>query len=136
MCCAGNWWASPRARPVYPPPPPTHPLTPRPHPGSHQFVAVPRIHDILVWIRIWIRGSMPRTNGSGSCYFRHLPSRCQQETKKKKFFCLLLFVGRVVHLHHFSKTKSQKEVIKQKESRFLTILLGERRIRIRILTSD
>jgi hypothetical protein len=23
-----------------------------------------RIHDILVWIRIWIRGSMPLTNGS------------------------------------------------------------------------
>jgi hypothetical protein len=34
--------------------------------------AVLRIHDILVWI--WIRGSMPLTNGSGfgsgSCYFR------------------------------------------------------------------
>ncbi len=32
-----------------------------------------RIHDILGWIqmRIWIRGSMPLTNGSGSCYFRH-----------------------------------------------------------------
>jgi hypothetical protein len=35
--------------------------------------AVLRIHDILGWIRIriWIRGSMPLTNGSGSCYFRH-----------------------------------------------------------------
>jgi hypothetical protein len=31
--------------------------------------AVFRIHEILVWIRI--RGSMPLTNGSGSCYFRH-----------------------------------------------------------------
>jgi hypothetical protein len=30
-----------------------------------------RIHDILVWIRIRIHGSMPLTNGSGSCYFRH-----------------------------------------------------------------
>jgi hypothetical protein len=34
-----------------------------------------RIHDILGWIRIWIRirGSMPLTNGSGpgSCYFCH-----------------------------------------------------------------
>jgi hypothetical protein len=33
-----------------------------------------RIHDILVWIRIRIRGSMPLTNesgcGSGSSYFR------------------------------------------------------------------
>ncbi len=32
-------------------------------------IHVLRIHDILVWIRI--RGSMPLTNGSGSCYFRH-----------------------------------------------------------------
>jgi hypothetical protein len=32
------------------------------------FPAVLRIHDILVWIRnrIWIRGSMPLTNGSGN----------------------------------------------------------------------
>jgi hypothetical protein len=33
--------------------------------------AVLRIHDILGWVRIRIRGSMPLTNGSGSCYFRH-----------------------------------------------------------------
>ena len=30
------------------------------------FRAVLRIHDILVWIQIWIRGSMPLTNGSKS----------------------------------------------------------------------
>ncbi len=56
-------------------------------------VPVLRIHDILVWIRIriWIRGSMPLTSGSGYCYFRHGPSRWQQ--KHYKFFCLLLFVG-------------------------------------------
>jgi hypothetical protein len=32
-----------------------------------------RIHDILVLIRIriWICGSMPLTNVSGSCHFRH-----------------------------------------------------------------
>jgi len=49
------------------------------------------IHDILGWIRI--RGSMPLTNGSGSgsCYFRLLPSRCQQKTNFfTQFFCLLL----------------------------------------------
>jgi hypothetical protein len=38
-------------------------------------MAVFRIHDILVWIRIWIRVSMPLTNGSGcgsgSFYFHH-----------------------------------------------------------------
>ncbi len=51
-----------------------------------------RIHDILVWIRIRIRGSMPLTNGSGSFYFHHWPSRCQQKTNFfKKFFCTVLF---------------------------------------------
>ncbi len=36
-----------------------------------------------------------------------------------------------VHLHHFSKIKSQKEVTKQKKSRvFLLFLLNDRRIRI------
>jgi hypothetical protein len=47
-----------------------------------KYKAVLRIHDILGWIRIRIRGSMPLTNGSGSgfgsgfgsgsgsCYFR------------------------------------------------------------------
>ncbi len=53
-----------------------------------------RINDILVWIRIWIRGSMPLTNGSGSSYF---VSDLQDANKKliflKKFFCLLLFEG-------------------------------------------
>jgi hypothetical protein len=36
-------------------------------------VAVFRIHDILEWIRIRIRGSMPLTNVSGSCFFRQGP---------------------------------------------------------------
>ncbi len=31
--------------------------------------SVLRIHDTLVWIRT--RGSMPLTNESGTCYFRH-----------------------------------------------------------------
>ncbi len=39
---------------------------------SHQFEPLLRSHGILVLIRI--RGSISRTNGSGSCYFRHLPS--------------------------------------------------------------
>ena len=41
-----------------------------------------------------------------------------------------------VHLHHFSKIKSPKEVTKQQESRFfLLLLLDDRRIRIRSHTS-
>ncbi len=67
-----------------------------------------RIHDILGWIRI--RGSMPRINGSGSgsCYFRHWPSRCQQKTN---FFNTIFSAHYffTVHLHHISKIKSQKE---------------------------
>ncbi len=48
---------------------------------SHYFLqAVFRIHDILEWIRIRIRGSMPLINESGSCFFRHWPSRCRQKT--------------------------------------------------------
>ncbi len=55
--------------------------------------AVLRIHDILGWIRIRIRGSMPLTNGSGfgSFYFRHWPSRSRQKTKFLTQFFLRIF---------------------------------------------
>ncbi len=46
---------------------------------------------VWIWILIWIRGSMPLTNGSGSCYFRHWPSRCKQKTNLKKVFLLITF---------------------------------------------
>ncbi len=46
--------------------------------------------------------------GSGSCYFRHWPSRCQQKTNFfTQFFSAYYFLK--LHLHHFSKIKSQKE---------------------------
>jgi hypothetical protein len=63
----------------------------------------------LLWTRIRIRGSMPLTNGSGSgyCYFHHWPSRPQQKTDFLKSFLVNYFLK--VHLHHFSKIKSQKE---------------------------
>ncbi len=69
-----------------------------------------RIHDIFGWIRI--RGYMRLTNGSGfgsgSCYFRHWPSKCQQKTNfLTQFFSAFYFLK--VHLHHFSNIKSQKE---------------------------
>jgi hypothetical protein len=59
------------------------------------------------WIRI--RGSMPLTNrsGSGSCYFCHWPSRCQQKLIFNTIFSAYYFLK--VHLHHFSMIKSQKE---------------------------
>ncbi len=53
-----------------------------------------RIHNMLVWIRIRIRGSMLLTNGSGPTIF---VTDLQDANKKliilKKFFCLLLFKG-------------------------------------------
>ncbi len=55
-----------------------------------RFFTVLRIYDILVWIRIRIRGSMPLTNGSGS-YFRHWPSRFQQTNLLNTFFLLITF---------------------------------------------
>ncbi len=68
-----------------------------------------RVHDILVWNRIQIRESMPLTygSGSGSCYFRLWPSRCQQKLIFYTIFAAYYFWK--VHLHHFSKMKSQKE---------------------------
>ncbi len=72
--------------------------------------AVFRIHEILGWIRIRIRGSMPLTSGSGSGsgYFRPWSSRCQQKLIFNTIFSAYYFL-KVLHLHHFSKIKSQKE---------------------------
>jgi hypothetical protein len=59
-----------------------------------------RIHEILVRIRI--HGSIPLTNGSGgdpAIFVSVL-----QDVNKKLL---------KVHLHHFSKIKSHKEVTKQ-----------------------
>jgi hypothetical protein len=78
---------------------------------THESVL--RIHDILVWIRIWIRGSMPLTNGCGS---GSVPVAdpdpaifvidCQDANKKQicleKIFCYYFLK---VHLHNFSKIK-------------------------------
>ncbi len=48
---------------------------------------------------------------SGSCYFRHWPSRCQQKTSlEKKIFCVLLFGGTFTS---FFKDKKSKRVSKQ-----------------------
>ncbi len=41
------------------------------HRQFQYFQTVFRIHDILVRIRIRIRGSWPLNNGSRSCYCRH-----------------------------------------------------------------
>jgi hypothetical protein len=75
------------------------------------FPAVLRIHDILVWIRIRIRirRSMPLTNGSGSFYFHHWPSRCQQ-----KKFSFLLFEGTFTSFFKDKKSKRSHKTVKIK----------------------
>ncbi len=95
--------------------------------------------DPWLLVRIRTRGSVPLTNGSGSCYFRPWPLRCQQKTIL--FLCFSAYYLLKVHLHYFSKIKSHKEVTKHKVSRFfLLFLLDDRRIHIRsqsrIRTSD
>jgi hypothetical protein len=62
--------------------------------GNGQTVVLCK-HDILVWIRIGIRGSMPLTDGSGSGSWLRilLISSLTFKTPTKKFFCLLLFEG-------------------------------------------
>jgi hypothetical protein len=52
------------------------------------------------------------------------------KTPTKNCFSAYYFLK--IHLPHFSKTKSQKEVTKQEESRFFKFLLDDRKIRIRI----
>ena len=72
--------------------------------------AVLRIRYIVI-----IRGSVPLTNGSGSgsdtgsCYFPQWPSRLQKKVFQSFFYVYFL----KLHLHHFSKIKSHKEVTKQ-----------------------
>ncbi len=68
-----------------------------------------RIHDILVWIRIRICGSMPLTNGSGfrSCYFRHWLSRLHRKTNLKRVF-LLITIWRYITSTSFFKNKKSK----------------------------
>jgi hypothetical protein len=69
-----------------------------------------RIHDILVWIRIRIRGSMPLTNGSGSgyCYFRHYPSRFQQKTIFLNSFSAYYFLKVPTFTSYFKDKKSKR----------------------------
>ncbi len=76
------------------------------------WIPVLRIHDILGWIRIRIRGCMPLTNGSGSgsFYLRHWPSRWQQKTNFfTQFFLLMSFEATFTS---FFKDKSSKKVTK------------------------
>ncbi len=62
---------------------------------------------------LWLMDPDP-DHGSGSCYFHQWPSRCQQKNNFLKLFfnfdtIFSAYYFLKVHLHHFSKIKSQKE---------------------------
>ncbi len=85
-----------------------------PSSSSLRWTAVFRIHDILVWIRIRIRGSRSLTNGSGSgsCYFRHWPSRCQQKTNfLTQFFLLVTFWRYIFIIFQRLKVKKSHKIV-------------------------
>jgi hypothetical protein len=69
--------------------------------GFNTCESVFRIHDILVWIRIRIRGSMPLTNGSGSFYFFTDLQDANKKLILKKSFPVYYFFK--VLVHYFQK---------------------------------
>ncbi len=80
------------------------------------FAPVLRIHAILGWIRIRIRGSMPLTNGSGSgsgswIQILLFSSLTFKMPAKNKFFYTIFsaYDFLKLDLHHFSKIKIQKD---------------------------
>jgi hypothetical protein len=80
--------------------------------------AVLRIHDILVWIQIRIRGSMPLTNGSGSgsCYFHSFTFKTP--IKLFVFYSFSAYYFLKVLLHHFSKIKVKKKTQNRRNQGF------------------
>jgi hypothetical protein len=86
------------------------------------FSSVLRIHDILVWIRIRIRGSMILTNGSGSgfgfgsgsFYFHPWSSRCQQKTNLKKVCLHITFWRYFYIIFQRQKVKKKSQTVKIK----------------------
>ncbi len=88
------------------------------------FVAVLRIHDILVWIRI--RGSMPLTNGSGfgSYIFCHWPSRRQQKTDIKKGISTFTFWRYIYIIFQRQKVKKKSQNSRNQKSGFISLSIG------------
>ncbi len=79
---------------------------------------------ILIWIRIriWMRGSMSLTNGSGSCYFLHWSSRCRQKLTKKGFLLISFWRYIFIIFQRWKKSKRSHKAVGIKV--LLLFLLG------------
>ncbi len=67
-----------------------------------------------------------RYSGSGSCYFRHWPSRCQQKTNLSNTVFLLITFWRYIYIvFKDKKSKRSHKVVGIKV--FLLVSLGDRR---------
>ncbi len=77
-------------------------------------------------IRIRIRGFMPLSNGSGSCYFRHWPSRGHQESTGVVivFFCLFLFEGTFTSFFKDKKSKKSQNNRNQGFSYYFCLMIA------------
>ncbi len=123
--------------------------------GCRLFMIVAERHRLLIsWVlicEIQCCGSMTFWDGSGSadpCLWLMDPDPDPaifvidlQDASKKLIFCHAIFSADYflrVHLHHFSKIKSQKEsqISRNQGFSYYLFLHGDRRIRIRIHTSD
>ncbi len=95
-----------------------------------------RIHDILGWILIRICGSMPLTNGSefGSGSWIRILLFSSLTFKMPAIFSAYYFLK--LHLHHFSKIKSQKESQNNRNHGFFFFFCSMIRIRIQPLNSE
>jgi hypothetical protein len=99
--------------------------------NSPETDTVLRIRDILGWIRIRIRGSMPLANGSGSGFGSGFGSGSWirillflsltfKMPAKNKFFNTIFsaYAFLKLYLHHFSKIKIQKDSLNSRNQGF------------------
>jgi hypothetical protein len=71
-----------------------------------------RIHEILVWMRMRIRGSIPLTLMDPDTDPDTDPDPAISDLQHVNNILLIRYFLKV-HFHHFSKIKSHKEVTKQ-----------------------
>jgi hypothetical protein len=83
--------------------------------------------SMTFWIRIWIRGSMPLTNGSGcgsgSSYFRHSPSFTNKKLIFVKVLLLITFWRYMFIIFKDKKSKRSHKPVGIKVSYFFGLVI-------------